>query len=493
MGRGRIIPIAVLLSGAGGFVGTAMDNRANPAVHLVDVIPRFCSGEIHQDSEPFYTFDSSSPNSMAISTLGSNVADGGHRHALIYQSIDGGNRWSLQSLLAIESRDGPGDITIAMGSGRRLYAALLAGQGSSQFDVLALSSGKTMTRKRLFSSRSIDQPYVKSRSSGLRDRIYIGNNQIDRAPGSTAALTYSLNGGKSFRTIRLDSRSTADLDGPPVRPAIADDGTVYVAFLGWRTHGDDAYGGDVVVLRDDQGGAGPHPFRDLVDPRDGRAGVRVVANAVFPCGDKPRLGHERVGHSVAVAVSPTDSASVYVAWLDYDPPKREYWVHVRGSNDRGMHWSDDLRTLSDATCFELAVANNGVVALLYQQFVATGARRWVTHLEQTADEFRTLSGSVLADVPADDPAPQEPRPYLGDFASLVAAEDEFRGVFAANNEPDRTHFPLGVTYQRLADFQRKRLLDEAGNTVPISIDPFYFRVGVMQRTPSVNTALGVHN
>jgi hypothetical protein len=137
-----------------------------------------------------------------------------------------------------------------------------------------------------------------------------------------------------------------------------------------------------------------------------------------------------------------------------------------------------VRTLTNATNASLAVSDTGTVGLLYQQVSGTGpGSRWVTRLERSADGFATHADLVLATVPADTPAPQF-LPYIGDYNFLTSVGSEFRGVFSANNTPDSSDFPQGVVYQRKADFQAKRLVDGAGGTVPVSIDPFYFSVPV---------------
>jgi hypothetical protein len=164
-----------------------------------------------------------------------------------------------------------------------------------------------------------------------------------------------------------------------------------------------------------------------------------------------------------------------VGWADHGSKGDIYTLHVRRSTDRGVTWSaTDLpnTTIKNATNIALAVANSGVAGFLYQQF--TGSR-WVTHFAQSHDGFATVQDIVLADVPANAPSEQF-LPYLGDYDYVLFVGTEFRGVFCANNTPDLANFPHGVTYQRAADFSNKRLTDGSGNTVAISIDPFYFSV-----------------
>jgi hypothetical protein len=68
-------------------------------------------------------------------------------------------------------------------------------------------------------------------------------------------------------------------------------------------------------------------------------------------------------------------------------------------------------------------------------------------------------------------------PYLGDYVHLMAVDRTFYGIFSANNAPDNSHFPSGVTYLRNADLATPTPLDLDNVTpVPISIDPYFFSV-----------------
>jgi hypothetical protein len=254
----------------------------------------------------------------------------------------------------------------------------------------------------------------------------------------------------------------------------ARDGTVYAAYFGWRDFDGSTATSDVVVVRDDNGGAGTSPFQALRDPSDNRAG-RIVAGAVtIPWSNAPTLGFERIGSTLSIAVDPNRSDTVYLSWADRVGTGDVYTIHVRRSTDRGATWSNDVRTVTNATCCALAVSDNGTAAFLYQQFTGSGgSSRWVTRLERTRDAFATRDDVVLATVPGNSP-PRQFLPYIGDYNFLLSFENEFRGVFSANNTPDSLNFPNGVVFQRSADFSAKRLLDGSNGIVDVSIDPFYF-------------------
>jgi hypothetical protein len=231
-------------------------------------------------------------------------------------------------------------------------------------------------------------------------------------------------------------------------------------------------------VRDDAAATGANPFQVLKDSSDKLPGRVVVKNASIPWSNAPTLGQERIGSTLSIAVDPNHSAIVYVGWADKGDKGDIYTLHVRNSSDRGVTWSKaDLpgTTIHNATNVALAIANNDVVGFLYQQL---SGGRWVTHLAQSHDAFTTSQDTVLATVPADQPAEQF-LPYLGDYDDLLSVGNEFRGVFCANNTPDFANFPQGVTFQRAANFGAKTLNDGAGNLVSISIDPFYFSVPVI--------------
>jgi hypothetical protein len=100
---------------------------------------------------------------------------------------------------------------------------------------------------------------------------------------------------------------------------------------------------------------------------------------------------------------------------------------------------------------------------------------WVTHFQRSTDGT-SWSDLILSRAPADRPA-ADFSPYLGDYDFLLSVGKDFYGIFSANNSPDMSHFPNGVAYQRNANFTKRILLDSDNTTpVPVSIDPFFFKV-----------------
>jgi hypothetical protein len=333
----------------------------------------------------------------------------------------------------------------------------------------------------LVDRNSVDQPFTEAETvpSGPdvgQDRVYVGLNDFGAAGGRTATVEFSLDAAVAapvWNRARIETRATAGQNGPQIRPAVHPDGTVYAVFYGWRNFSATSQvTADVVVVRDDNWGQGANPFTALVDASDGLAGRLLATGVGFQWN--ARLGQERLGGDLAIAVDPNDSDTVYVAFCDVQAGN--YTIHVRRSTNRGVDWSADLRTIANAKNPSLAINAAGKVALAFQQVVGSdAAARWQTQLETTTNAFGAVNNQVMADTPANTPAPRF-LPYLGDYIHMTAVGNVFFGVFSANNTPDNANFPQGVTYQRNADFNTHQLLANDGVTpVATSIDPFFFK------------------
>lgn len=464
-------------------------------VRVVNIVPKVRSSETQQDSEPNLAVNPANPQLMVASAFTPDPLGG--PNAPIYFSTDGGQTWTLNSIVPGNSPiAGTHDITVRFGgSSGILYAGTLRGGSGSRLNILRTSDFISTAAMTVLVDRSgsgVDQPYVQVTTSDGNDRVYVGDNDFNAAGGRTASMDRSLNAGTAappagMQTFQLCSRAhpSVNQDGPPIRPAVHTDGTVYAAFYHWT-----AFTGsfttvglvtaDVVVVRDDSAASGADPFQDLLDtpspPGDGNTGRRVVTGRNVPWNMGQALGQERlVASNITIAVDPRNSSRVYLAWADQ--VSGVYTLHVRRSTNRGVTWSADLRTIGNATNPALALNDRGQVGFLYQALVGSGAsQRWRTHFVRTTNDFVAMDDLVLADVPANTPT-RTFVPYLGDYVHLLAVGSTFYGIFSANNAPDTANFPNGVTYQRNADFATKTLLN-VDNTTPVavSIDPFFFSV-----------------
>jgi hypothetical protein len=450
-------------------------------VLVVNMIPKSRSGETNQDSEPNLAVDPAKPLNMVGSAF--TPDPGGGPNAPIYFSTDGGNTWRLNSIIPGNGPFGTGDITVRFSESHTLYAGILRGDAHLRMNILRTADFTSATPMTVLLSRdNVDQPYIQTArvtvGAAIKDVIFNGDNDFGATEGKTATIDHTVDAQVAapvFKKTRIDSRVAFGVDAPPIRPTIHSNGTVYGVYL----HRIDASGSvrhyDVVVVRDDKFGTSATPFTALKDPGDGLAGRRVVTNRLVPWLT-PGLGQERTGSSLSIAVDPTNSKIVYIAWADR-LGANDYTLHVRVSRDRGETWSDDLLRIANATCPALAVNSVGKVGFLYQQLKGTNAatQRWVTHLRRSKDGI-SWGDLVLADVPAATP-PRQFFPYIGDYNHLLCVGKDFYGIFSANNFPKKDNFPSGVKYQRNADFTKHKLLNVDNTTeVAISIDPFFFKV-----------------
>lgn len=461
---------------------------------VVNMIPNSLSNETIQDSEPNLAVNPA--NAQQIAGTAFTPDPGGTANAPIYASTDGGQTWQLNATVpGGNASTGTGDITIRFGgTSNTLYTGDLRGDSDLTLNALRTSNFSSNTAMTVLESRAqIDQPFIqaatvtKGAASG-KDRLYVGLNDIGAPGGKTATIDVSLDAGTAtptFTSVRLETRGTPaapnNIDGPQIRPTIHSSGVIYAVFYGWRsttgsfTANTLVVTTDVVVVRDDNWGQGATPFTALVDPGDNKSGLRVVTGITIPFQQVGTAagGFNRRGGDLAIAVDPTDSTRVFLAYADQSAAG--YVVHIRRSTDSGKTWGNDLLTLVNATVPALAISSAGEVGLMYQQLAGAGAnQRWVTHLRFSFDGL-LWSDLTLCTVPANSPA-KGGDPYLGDYIYLMAVGKDFYGVFCANNTPDKANFPQGVVYQRNADFTKHTLLsNNKATTVNISIDPFFVK------------------
>src|SRR5713101_7392535 len=100
---------------------------SSTTVLLVNIIPKSLSGETHQDSEPTIAVNPANPLEIAASAFTPDPLRGSF--APIYVSNDGGNTWTLNSIVPGNNRlTGTGDITVQFSkSSSTLYAGILRG------------------------------------------------------------------------------------------------------------------------------------------------------------------------------------------------------------------------------------------------------------------------------------------------------------------------------------------------------------------------------
>jgi hypothetical protein len=451
------------------------------AVTVVNMIPNSMSNETQRDAEPNITASYLDPTQIAASPFTPDPLSSGN--APIYVSTDSGATWSLNVVLPGGNKTG--DTTLRfVGPSNVLYAGILR-TDTGALEILRkanFTAAGLMTS--LLTKTNDDQPYVEGATvmagAGTgSDRVYVGHNDLAGFPGATATIHLSLDAATApapagFASHLIETRTPPAQDGPPIRPAAHLDGTVYGVYMAWRS----ASTTDIVVVRDDSWGSAATPFASLTDPADSLAG-RLVATGQSRTALGNVLGTQRVGGQCAIAVDPRNSSIVYIAWADGTTGANQT-IHVRRSTNRGGTWSADIRTIPTATNPGLAINQHGRVGFLYQQLHDPGTgNRWNTRFESWDANLGTPTNVSLADVPDANGGYAGPNP-IGDYSGLVAVGKSFYGIFSGNNTPDNANFPSGVTYQRNANFTTHVLTDLAANTVPASIDPFFFKVTTVE-------------
>ena len=463
---------------------------ARGQVTVVNMIPTPQSNEVNNDAEPNIAVTPANANQIAATaftpcpTAGSN--------APIYVSTNGGADWTLNCIVpGGNATFGTGDITIRFaGSGGVLYAGDLRGDSFLVMNIVRTPDFTAMTPMDVLETRSsTDQPYIQATTvltGASPDRVYVGSNHTSVNQSSTVDL--SLDAATAPAPAGLgphttEARATCGQDGPPTRPAVHANGTIYAAFFHWVTCGTPITA-DVVVVRDDNWGSGAIPFTALSDvpnpPGDGLVGRRVATGVSLrwaaDFGSQITLNSQ-----ISIAVDPNDSRVVWLAWDDgANADASNYTIHVRRSSDSGATWSADLKTVVAATNPALAINSSSKLAFLYQRFVnpgtcAGGGSCWETHVEQTLDGV-TWADLVLANVSA--AAHTGTHRDIGDYDHVMASGKDFYGVFSADNTPNMTNFPNSVTYLRHASFATHQLFADAAHTMPVatSIDPFFFHI-----------------
>jgi hypothetical protein len=480
---------------------------------IVNIIPQSMSAEAHQDSGPSIAVNPRNTNEIVISTL--TPDPNGGPNAPVFVSTDGGDTWSLKSIVPGNGPTGTNGMTLKYGqTSNQLYAGVLKGTAWEALDILRTTNpigGATMTELDA-TQTSVEQPYiavatVPNGPDGGKDRLYIGMNVLqyntfaNPSDGKTSTIRQTMDAQAAapvFTSISLDRRDKSIpafqdgpvRNGPQVRPAVHHDGTVYAGFYSWKTWADPGDGNglvtsDIVIVRDDNWGQSGDPYGSLIDSGDGQAGQRIAIDV--PIQFYSALGQEHIGGELAIAVDPGNSSIVYVAWAEIidDGGGGEidvYMVHLRRSTDRGQTWSPlDLLSVPDGKNPALAINDSGQVGFLYQQLTGLGnSQRWETHLAFSGNAVH-WSDTVLATVPAATPVRQF-FPYIGDYADMMTVGDTFYGVFCANNKPDVNFPAIHVDFPQGAIYQRNNvdgvLLNTFGQApVPPSIDPFFIKTG----------------
>ena len=216
----------------------------------------------------------------------------------------------------------------------------------------------------------------------------------------------------------------------------------------------------------------------------GGTGTVVAHNSVIPYPGGTSLGAERLSSDCDVAINPTQPKQVYVAYTE--TVSGSPVLRVQSSTNSGAVFT-----------LVYSITNGAAPGFLSPR----GWHRRAVVRRQEREEPRgtllkglcgqlCLSGSVsnrtLARWSNNNPI-RAGNPYIGDFFTLKAVGYNFYGTFSASGEPQPSHFPSGVFYQRNVKVSGTvtnnftlsspgTLVDLSHNSVAPSIDPFVFYV-----------------
>ncbi|MBZ5653068.1 MAG: hypothetical protein LAO18_21600 [Acidobacteriia bacterium] len=447
-------------------------------VRVVNMIPAVLTNEAFPNWQPSIAVNPANANEMAIMADTSPPGNTGY-----FFSYDRGQSWQknfTQTGDLVDQSSGFGT------SGELYWAIARSPDGITATMHVVRTSNPTNTGPfpEIDTRPNIDQPYAYAFSGVFGpDRLYLGYHDLGHMPQSaTVDVCFdALAAVPVFKQVRLEHRSTSPHDGYEVRPIAHTDGSVYVAYKGWRHWDLVTVTTDIIVARDDDWGN--NDFKDLTDP-DTYPGRRVAVGVpIVDYEGAPGLGGQRLNNDLSIAVDPTNSNTVYLVWGDNTGPQSQYRLHVRRSLDRGATWLPnpatrlpDLLTVNNADLASIAINSDGKVGLMYQQLVSG---RWETHFRRTTDATGTQWDDLIL-------ARTNQAGEMADYTRLIAVGKDFYGVFPAWNTPDPSNFPStpptpatpnGALYLRKTTLTAPwRLLDSAGIVLSGSVDPFFYMV-----------------
>lgn len=461
---------------------SAIPAASAAVINVVDVIPNAASAETGQNSEPSIAVDPLNPNTMVSGTFTTGTLSGP-----FWESTNGGTTWTGFGSLPSSDKtlawrqDGvaPLAVTLNVISFPPLVDSLSTFQGG------ATNFGSAINTS---AAQSVDQPWIRTGAGGQTYVAYNGFNAAN-AGGKTASIEVSSNNGVAYNTpIVLETVSPAGgQDAPSVRQAV-NGSTVYAAFTRWGTDsavtgGDIFSGSQVVVVKSTNSGASFN------------AGVSAATTTGYfsNANNSPlTLGQERTGSDVAIAVDPNNANHVLVAYGDRSGTGL-LQLHVTESTDGGTTWTNKFTTSSAVRSAlpAITILADGQIGLLYASYDPV-ANSLSQHLVTTTDDFASTTDSLLGTESNTTPLSNFD-PYLGDFYDLTSVGNTMYGIFSASNDDNGilASYP-SATFQRCftgtENMPSFSLCDNAGNTVPLSIDPFVFSFTSVPTTPTPEPA-----
>ena len=495
---------------------------------VVNIIPAEIALDEDPNPEPSIAVNPANSNEIVAGGLWMGRRFGCPRTTFgVTYSVDRGQTWTLHCSLELGSEYAMGDPSFGFAhDGSALLVGAQATDAATRHMSVRLFSVKPSPDVTWPVTDLVDPgdptldwshvPWVSAGQNGTSSFVAIGGDSYSTNTGdcNSGVVWWNYPTSTSYTAVCVSPRiSGPSRYTPVVRTAVHTDGTAYAATYRIRQANtvshydhktgfiDHTWGGalmDVVVLRHDPNEPSSLPtdaFSGLKEPPggdpcdgsgDGLRGVRVVRCVPVPFEEIDAgfagFGNERRLYShVALAVDPSNSAHVFVAWGDTASTKG-MTLHIRESTDGGKSWSPtDLYSTLTSINPALAVTTSGRLGFSYQQLAEhPGGKRWDT-VVQIFDAGNVSAGPVstftLASMIASSPRPCT-MPYIGDYMDLKAVDGSFYGVFSTSSDLTSSNFPQGVTYARALSVQQgtDACPRDSSLTPEVNIDPYFFRL-----------------
>ncbi|HEV2851292.1 MAG TPA: sialidase family protein [Thermoanaerobaculia bacterium] len=372
--------------------------------------------------------------------------DGGARALTYSVSFDAGRTWEEGLLPGLTIASGgpferASDPWVAFGPGNRAYYVSL---GFNQtrlengiFVSVSEDGGRTWgppvavhTTSTGFDDK--EAIVVDNRAdSPFRGRVYVGWDSITADRRQVELISYSTDGGLSYRPpVTIHDRG-ANIG---IIPLVGPGGVVYAVWARFNTgRGPDGFSSiDLLVSRSTDGGD------TWSEP--------VVINNVLSHG----VETARTGASIPTAAIDPKKGDLYVAWQDSRFSSfRADQIVLSSSTDGGQTWSAPKRISDgplDAPAFTpaLAVNANGTVGVSYYSLRNDPSRRFLvdeyfTFSKNRGRSFRTQRVSATSwDLRF---AAYAEGFFLGDYQGLVAGKQAFYPLWIATLTPSRIDPP----------------------------------------------------
>ena len=500
-------------------------------ITVVNMMPAKWPGETTQNSEPSLAINGTIPNFVVTSAFASQFHFCRYAtNAPIFVSVDNGNNWQLVCVLPTASTRWPQDMTVGISSdAKALFAttldfyrtdageyrmnARLFGWSTDVGRIDALKVGPDIglsysvpPRTTLYARGHTDQPFVRTAPSATtvdHGMVMVAENRTadgsaDDACGRSVVL-FSGNPWTSSPILDCLGDERPTTLSTQVIPASRAATALGVAYVIMYRPVLDGSANDVVVYK--RGSTRFDALKDLpasgsggasttvadCDRHDGLVGKRVITCATYADvstmdGDADFGQERRIMMDLGIAVHPTEPTKLVIAWAERSPTTPTHTaLHFANSQDGGSTWTTSPWVVDHATNPTLAIASDGALGVLYQELkTEEGVDKWRTQIAISTNSLATTPTiRLLASVVATDPHRSD-NPYLGDYMHLEAVGRNFYGVFAASNNRKTGVFPnlcpISVCSSQRPYNADGMPVDNANNAVPVSIDPYFFRV-----------------